>query len=158
MKARRSSWKAEPLTVPQSIPPPARVWTRGEMGIIRRGYVPQIMDEKWFIFMEGDRLFAHRSWTGIGIYEATFARTRRGYVIESAVVTGDDTEYRRSSDEAESRTLEVLIISHLLGEEPSEEQLAGHHPVRKWEFMVPNVPKQMFLPRVIKRAGPESDA
>ena len=158
MRARRSSWKNEPLTVPQPIPPPARVWTKTEMGVIRRGYIPEIMDEKWFIFMEGNRLFAHRSWTGIGIYEVTFARTKGGYIIESAVVTGDETKYRRSPDEAESLTLEVLIVSYLLGQEPSEEQLAGYGPLTKWEFMVPSVPKQMFVPRVVKRADPESDA
>ena len=123
-RARRGSWKMEPLTIPQPIPPPTRVWTDDEMGAIRRGYVPHIMDERWFIFMERNRLFAHRSWTGIGIYEATFAPTEGGYVIESAVVTGDETKYRRSSDEAESRKLEVLMVSYLLQESPSAVQLA----------------------------------
>ena len=153
MTARRNDWKAEPLTVPQPIPTPARVWTKGEMAIIRRGYVPHMMEVKGFIFMEGDRLFAHRSWTGIAIYEAVFAPARRGWIIESAVVTGDETKYRRSSDEEESQTLEVLIVSYLLGESPSEEQLAGYDPFTKWEFMVPTVPKRWFLPRVIKKAN-----
>ena len=113
--ARRSDWKTEPLTVPQPIPTPYRVWTDGEMGAIRCGYVPHMMEEKWFIFMEENRLLAHRSWTGIAIYKATFASVEGGYVFESAVVTGDDTKYRRSSDEAESQTLEALIASYLLG-------------------------------------------
>ena len=152
--AHRNDWKAEPLTVPQPIPAPARVWTDDEMEAIRRGYVPHMMEEKWFIFMERNRLFAHRSWTGLGVYEATFAATDGGYVIESAVVTGNEAEYRRSCDEAESLTLEVLIVSHLLGESPSEEQLAGYSPFTKWEFMVPAVPKKMFLPRVIRKARP----
>ncbi len=152
MRARRSDWKAEPLTVPQPIPPPSRVWTSDEMDAIRRGYVPSIMDEKWFIFMEGDRLFAHRSWTGLGVYEAVFVPAAGGYVAESAVVTGDAAQYRRSSDEEESETLEVLIASHLLGESPSEEQLAGSDPFTKWEFIVPTIPKKWFLPRVIKKA------
>ena len=78
-------------------------------------------------------------------------------MIESAVVTGDETEYRRSSDEVESLTLEVLIASYLLQESPSEEQLAGYDPLTKWEFMVPTVPKELFLPRVIKKAGPEPE-
>ena len=125
------------------------------MGAIRRGYVPHIMDEKWFIFMEGNRLFAHRSWTGLGVYEATFVPAEGGYVIESAVVTGDETEYRRSSDEVESLTLEVLIASYLLQESPSEEQLDGYDPLTKWEFIVP---KESFLPRIIKKAGPEPEA
>ncbi len=152
--ARRGSWKAEPLTVPEPIPAPARVWTDDEMGAIRRGYVPHIMDEKWFIFMEGNRLFAHRSWTSLGVYEATFAPAEGGYVIESAVVTGDETEYRRSSDEDESLTLEVLIISHLLRESLTEEHLACFDPHTAWEFTVPTVPKEMFLPRVVKKADP----
>ena len=104
-RASRNSWKTKPLTDPQPIPAPDRVWTDKEMGAIRRGYVPHMMEEKWFIFMEANRLFAHRSWTGIGIYEATFTSTAGGYVIESAVVTGDDTKHLRSSDEAESATL-----------------------------------------------------
>ena len=151
--ARRDRWKVEPLTVPQPLPAPSRVWTGDEMGAIRRGYIPWMMDEKWFIFMEGNRLFAHRSWTGLGVYEATFVPAGGGYVIESAVVTGDGTEYRRSSGEVESLTLEVLIASYLLQESPSEEHLAGYDPVTKWEFMVPTVPRELFLPRVIKKAG-----
>ena len=153
-KARRSSWEIERLAVPQPIPAPARVWTDDEMGVIRRGYVPWIMDEKWFVFMEGNRLFAHRSWTGIGIYEATFAPIEGGYVIESAVVTGDETKYRRSSDEAESLTLEVLIASYLLKESLPEERLASFDPHTAWDFIVPTVPKEMFLPRVVKKDGP----
>ncbi len=156
-KAHRSSWNNEPLTIPEPIPAPARVWTDDEMASIRRGYVPSIMDEKWFIFMEGNHLFAHRSWTGIGVYEATFAPTDGGHAIESAVVTGDETKYRRSSDEDESLTLEVLIASFLLKETPSEEQLAGYDPVTKWEFIVPGVPKELFIPRVIKKTEPEPD-
>ena len=52
-----------------------------------------------------NRLFAHRSWTGLGVYEATFAPTEGGHVIESAIVTGNETEFRRKSDKAESLTL-----------------------------------------------------
>ena len=73
MTARRGDWEAHPLTHPESIPPPTRIWTSGEMDHIREGYIPHMMEEKWFIFMEGNRLFAHRSWTGLGVYEATFA-------------------------------------------------------------------------------------
>ena len=51
-----------------------------------------------------------------------------------------------------------LIVSYLLQEPPSEEQLDGYDPLTKWEFMVPTVPKESFLPRVIKKAGPEPEA
>lgn len=148
--AQRSDWDNEPIKMPEEIPPPARIWIEEEMEHIRRGYIPQIMDEKWFIFVEGDRLYAHRSWTGYCVYEATFAATEGGFRIESAVVTGDDTIYNRSSDLDESRTLEALIVGHLVGESPAEQGLTGDNPLQNWELTVPTSPKQAFLPRVIR--------
>ncbi|MXW60674.1 MAG: hypothetical protein F4Z58_14190 [Acidimicrobiaceae bacterium] len=154
MTAQRGDWRVEPLTLPQPIPAPSRVWTEAEMADIRRSYVPHMMEEKWFIFMEGNRLFAHRSWTGLGVFEATFAPAEGGYVIESAFVTGEDDARLRDSDEAESRTLERLISGHLLREPPSTEQLAGGDPHTNWELTVPTLPKTAFLPHVIEKADP----
>ena len=71
------------------IPAPDWVWADEEMGSIRLGYVPHMMEEKWFMFMEQNRLCARCNWTGFGIYEATFASTEGGHVIESAFVSGD---------------------------------------------------------------------
>ena len=39
--ARRGDWEAHRLTMPESIPPPARIWTESEMDRIRVGYIPQ---------------------------------------------------------------------------------------------------------------------
>ena len=125
------------------------------MDHLREGYIPEIMDEKWFIFMEGDRLFAHRSWTGLGVYEATFAPVDGGCVIESAVVTGTRSEYKRSSDQDESQILEVLIAGHLLGQSLSESQLADKSPHLRWELSVPNIPKAAFILPVVETEGPE---
>ena len=141
--------------MPEAIPAPARVWIEEEMGQVRLGYIPSIMDEKWFLFMEGNRLFAHRSWTGLGVYEATFAPVDGGYVIESAVVTGNRSEYERSSDQDESQILEVLIAGHLLGQSLSESQLAGKSPHLRWELSVPNIPKEAFILPVVHESGPE---
>lgn len=69
------------------------------------------MEDKWFVFMEGERLYAHRSWTGLGIYEVTFAPADDGdgLRITMAVVTGDADQYRRGDDVAESNRLERLL-------------------------------------------------
>ena len=134
--ARQGDWEAHPLTHPESIPPPTRIWTSEEMDHIREGYIPHMMEEKWFIFMEGNRLFAHRSWTGLGVYEATFAPVDGGYVISSAVVTGDRSEYERSSDQDESLILEMFIAGHLLDEVPSASGPTGQNPILRWELAV----------------------
>ena len=85
--AIQSDWKNEAIVAP------TRVWTRDEMEVTRRGLLPGSMDEKWFAFMEGDTLLLHRSWTGHGVYEATFEPSGDGHLIVSATCTGEHDRY-----------------------------------------------------------------
>jgi hypothetical protein len=72
------------------------------------------MDDKWDAFVERDRLFLHRSWSGRGVYEARFTKSEIHWRISEAVVENDRTSYRRASDEAETLGLELIIESVLL--------------------------------------------
>lgn len=41
------------------------------------------MDDKWFVFLEDDWLYFHRSWTGVCIYQVKFkAAEERHQIIE----------------------------------------------------------------------------
>jgi hypothetical protein len=87
------------------------------------------MDDKWDAYVEGQRLFLHRSWTGKGIYEAQFVREPDGWRISRAVVEGDQSSYRRQGDEYESALLEALIEGNLCG-------LAPGPGYRRWRAAV----------------------
>src|SRR5262249_55512045 len=63
---------------------------------------------------ERDRLFLHRSWTGLGIYEALFARSDGHWGVVETIVETDPASYRRCSDEIEGLCLELIIESVLL--------------------------------------------
>ena len=41
-----------------------RIFTDKQMDILRHGNIPQEMEDKWFWYMEGNNLYAHRSCTG----------------------------------------------------------------------------------------------
>ena len=86
-----------------------------EMRAIAMGYVPVDMNGKWFAFMEGDCLYLHRSWTGLGIYGVTFAAKETGFMITSARVECDPDVYKRDSDLGERERLRDLI-AHVSGE------------------------------------------
>ena len=73
-----------PIRAPVAIPPPNMLISREDMQAIAMGYAPMGMDDKWLAFMEDDCLFLHRSWTGHGIYEVTFAAKDTGFVATSA--------------------------------------------------------------------------
>nr|WP_022693632.1 hypothetical protein [Ponticaulis koreensis] len=54
---------------------------------ISTGVIPVQMEDKWFIFMEGTRLFFHRSWTGQAVYCVTFIRHGDSVSVESAMIS-----------------------------------------------------------------------
>jgi hypothetical protein len=91
------------------------MWTGQQWSMIRRGHRSRDMDDKWHAIVEDRRLYLHRSWTGIGVYEAQFEPAPGGWRITSAVVAGDHDSYRRRGDEYESALLETLIEAVPLG-------------------------------------------
>ncbi|KUL46148.1 hypothetical protein ADL22_10820 [Streptomyces sp. NRRL F-4489] len=100
---------------------PDRVWSEREWERIQQGYHAQDMDEKWNAFVEGDVLFLHRSWTGRGVYEASFAPIAGGgRKIVSAVVEADTRHYRSPGDEHDQLMLELVISAIVLGEPATE--------------------------------------
>ncbi|GLY85463.1 hypothetical protein Airi02_033920 [Actinoallomurus iriomotensis] len=99
---------------------PARIWSQEEWDRIQLGYQARSMDEKWDIFAEDGELFIHRSWTGYGIYQASFVASDGGFRISEAFVEADATRYRSRSDEFDVVLFELVVCGHLLHEECAE--------------------------------------
>ncbi|WP_327267433.1 hypothetical protein OG233_01540 [Streptomyces sp. NBC_01218] len=123
---RESFRRLLPISMPRSLSQlPDRVWADEEWDRIQRGYRARDMDEKWNVFVEGDVLFAHRSWTGHGIYEVSFTPvTGGGRRITSAVVEADAKRHRRVNDEYDCRMVELVVSAIVLGE-PAADLVAG---------------------------------
>ena len=116
-----------PIREPVAIPPPETLLSREEMQEIALGYRPMDMNDKWLAFMEDNRLFLHRSWTGHGIYEVRFAAKEVSwaeetcFVATSARIEGDPRRKRADFDPqdfnpiSERDDLRDLIV-HVSGE------------------------------------------
>ncbi|MFE2889344.1 hypothetical protein [Streptomyces sp. NPDC059272] len=79
------------------------------------------MDEKWDVFTEGEVVFLHRSWTGNGVFAATFAPVDGGgWRIASAVVKRDAERYGNADDVYGCLMLELVISAIVLGEPAPE--------------------------------------
>ncbi|WP_326763554.1 hypothetical protein OG978_02255 [Streptomyces sp. NBC_01591] len=124
--SRESFRRLHPINAPRPVPQlPDRVWTDEDWDRIRRGYRARGMDEKWNIFVEADVVLMHRSWTGHGVYEASFAQvTGGGRKIASAVVEADGERYRSMGDEYDRLMMELIISAIVLGE-PAADLRAG---------------------------------
>lgn len=110
---QRGDWKIHPLEEPVPLAPPDIALTPDQYEALKRGLKPREMDDKWFAFVEDDRLYLHRSWSGFGIYEVQFARDDDLFVPAEVVVTGDPEKFQRSS-EAETGDHLRLVIGHIL--------------------------------------------
>ncbi|MFC9179104.1 MULTISPECIES: hypothetical protein [Streptomyces] len=96
---------------------PQRIWSDEDWERIQRGYGAQDMDEKWDVFTEGEVVFFHRSWTGYGVFAATFAPVDSGgWRIASVVVERDGERYGGSDDAYDCVMLELVITAIVLGE------------------------------------------
>ena len=76
-----------------------------QMEALRRGHIPEEMEDKWFWYMEGNTLYAHRSWTGFCIYRIDF-RPDDNHIV---TVSRDEEQYSWTSIEEDARKLSNLL-------------------------------------------------
>ena len=113
-RATRQSW-------PNITPLPAQRWqlslqrafTEQEYERIRLGFIPEAMEDKWFIFTEEDTLYVHRSWTGHCIYQLTLIKEDTDYLVGAALVNRDESQYSGGDDSYDEKLL-MFLIDHLL--------------------------------------------
>lgn len=112
-RATRSSWANHPM-------PPSRLrlsWQRhfdpNELEALRLGNVPRAMEDKWFVYADGDRVAFHRSWTGHCVFELVLELGPPGARVREAWVNRDPNQYRSSDDVDDARYLGSLVEEQL---------------------------------------------
>jgi hypothetical protein len=117
MSATRQSWSnLQPLPVQHSTLSLQREFTEQDYERLCNGLIPGRMEDKWFIFLEEDSLYVHRSWTGYCIYQLSLTRADSTYAISHAFVNRDPNQYTWVDDHYDGKLLMFLIDHLLLGE------------------------------------------
>jgi hypothetical protein len=75
------------------------------------GTVPREMEDKWFVYAEGDHLNFHRSWTGHLVFRLTVERAADGVRLSDAQVNDDPAQY--TGDDTEAKQLLGWLVEHL---------------------------------------------
>lgn len=70
--AKKSDWGTKPMPDKNTTFILERTFTEEQMERLKMGNIPRAMEDKWFRYYEDDKLYAHRSWTGICIYIIEF--------------------------------------------------------------------------------------
>ncbi|MBR0137331.1 MAG: hypothetical protein IJM15_02870 [Erysipelotrichaceae bacterium] len=103
--ARRKDWKTEAMPDQHETFVLNRSFSDVQMEALRCGNIPKAMEDKWFWYMEGSTLRAHRSWTGNCIYQIDFKEDNNHIVT----VNRDPEQYKCTSIEEDRETLNSLL-------------------------------------------------
>lgn len=113
MAATKDRWKRIAFTEGVPIPFEA-AFTREEFDRIREGLVPEVMEDKWFMYFEEPHLFLHRSWTGSPVYRVGLAADAEGgAAVTEALCVAEALE--KSERAYQAALLDFLIANLLLG-------------------------------------------
>lgn len=113
--ATRESWTTHPMPEEHARLRASWTFTRKEFERIKRGLIPEQMEDKWFIYYEDGWLHFHRSWTGYCIFQVAFNELDDLIEVSRILVSRDLEQYRESSDEYDLMLLKYMIDSFLLG-------------------------------------------
>ena len=79
------------------------------------GHIPAEMEDRWFIYLEDDWLFFHRSWTGFCIFQLHLGPIDGGHNrIAETWVNRDQGQYRSTDSQYDQETLTSLFEIFLL--------------------------------------------
>lgn len=116
MAATRQSWpNLKPLPEQRAQLFLNRQFTQDEYDLIGEGLIPEAMEDKWFIFLEDDVVYLHRSWTGFCIYQVSLAKDGANYAVAKAFVNREPNQYAATDDRYDEKLLTFLIDNFLLG-------------------------------------------
>lgn len=94
-----------------------RSFTLEEYRRIQAGFIPQAMEDKWFVFLEGDWVFFHRGWTGICIYQVKLEPDGNGFKVAETWSNRDPEQYHCDDVKHDAALLNWIIEYILLGNE-----------------------------------------
>ncbi|HEY3873949.1 MAG TPA: hypothetical protein VGM92_00600, partial [Candidatus Kapabacteria bacterium] len=130
-------WKTRAMPEKHSSITTKRFFNVAEFERIKIGVVPERMEDKWFIYFAEDRLFFHRSWTGVCVYEAYFESSENGATLRSLEVNRRNDEYDGLNDQCEVERANFLIDLLLLGRDvpfPSCEEENAPEALHAWNL------------------------
>lgn len=105
LPAKKGDWKTLDMPAENETFVLQRSFSEEQMTALRKGNIPEEMEDKWFWYMEGNTLYAHRSWTGFCVYIIEFSPDGNNKVT----VNRDSSQYTCTSVDEDRKTLNELL-------------------------------------------------
>ena len=116
-KVTKDQWETKLFPMKQITSSISMSYTDAQMERIQRGFLPRVMEEKWFIYWEDMTLYFFRSWTGFALFEVDFMARDAHYFSTVARLNRDEEQYSETDELFDCALIFFLIHRILLGEE-----------------------------------------
>jgi len=107
-------WKTEPFPDKHVTLDLQLTYSSVERLKIIKGLVPEVMEEKWFVYYDQGVLNFHRSWTGYCVYRAYCHDENGNFTISHADVNREVEQYKETNDDIDRQMISYLIDVLLL--------------------------------------------
>tara|TARA_R110002020_G_scaffold279104_2_gene494495 strand:+ start:5747 stop:6091 length:345 start_codon:yes stop_codon:yes gene_type:complete len=102
----KTSWETKEIPISRRPLGYSASFSESDAATIMAGHIPKDMDDKWFIYSEGDWIYFVRSWTGFHIYGIRLADSG---VVSDSWVSLDSDQHRVKDSMTEIDNLEFVI-------------------------------------------------
>ena len=110
--ATKDSWKTESMPEDSVLIPMNVTIPREAMQVVKRGHIPDAMEDHWFMYSDEDTIRYYRSWTGICIFIAKYVEEGDMCTITELQVNRDPNQYGNTDNDHD-----VSLFMALLTEE-----------------------------------------
>lgn len=104
--ATKDDWNIDPMPEKTDTFILKRHFSKEEIANLRRGHIPDEMEDRWFCYYEDDKLYIHRSWSGICIYIVEFKSVFNRHKV---TVNRDENQYGCTDVDEDIEQLNELL-------------------------------------------------
>lgn len=106
--ATRDHWKLLPEPSEREWIELAMNFSDWELEKLKRGHIPSVMEDRWFIFFENDWVFFCRSWTGAVTFGVRLETSAQGARVIEAWANRDPEQSWSSSQPGKSLLRDLI--------------------------------------------------
>ena len=114
--ATKDSWDNQPMPDKHVVIPMDVIIPSAAMSIVKRGHIPQAMEDHWFMYCNETTIRYYRSWTGICIYIAKYEEDGDVCHITELTVNRDPEQYGGTDDDHDKALFMALLTDEYGGD------------------------------------------
>lgn len=104
--ASKKDWKTEEMPIESESIELIRTFSEADLFNLSFGNIPQQMENKWFWYVDDNKLYAHRSWTGFCIFILELNATSNTHKV---IINRNKEQYRSTSIQADLEKINSLL-------------------------------------------------